>query len=317
MDKTSSKVGVAIVQWNHSALTISLLEDITKCSENLHIAICENGSDAAHRSALSSYLLTLAANKKGNWQICLMENRNNSGFARATNVCIRALLDAGCEWIWLLNNDARVSETAIVHLVKQIAGVQPGIYGVSLREKTSEVIVGGYRFNLWSTCNYPLTSQQQFDETHNLDKFVSGASMVVHRDVFAQAGLLNESHFLYFEELDLTYRAHKAGYMQKLLHGVEVVHQGKGSSCGPAQSRKLIYHETWSMLNFYMQHKKMLLPWVVLVRNPIRIVRLLTTRRAHCVSSVLRAMVDFSMRRNADASPVIITETVNYSPTID
>jgi len=62
-------------------------------------------------------------------------------------------------------------------------------------------------------------------------EWVSGASLMVRRQVFDRIGLLDEGYFLYFEEADFCQRARKAGWEVWFVPGSRVIHL-EGASTG-------------------------------------------------------------------------------------
>ena len=68
------------------------------------------------------------------------------------------------------------------------------------------------------------------EAAHECD-WVSGASLIVRREVFDEIGLLDEGYFLYFEEADFCLRAQKAGWKIWFVPESRVVHF-EGASTG-------------------------------------------------------------------------------------
>ena len=68
------------------------------------------------------------------------------------------------------------------------------------------------------------------EAAHECD-WVSGASLMVRREVFEEIGLFDEGYFLYFEEADFCMRAHTAGWKIWFVPESRVVHI-EGASTG-------------------------------------------------------------------------------------
>jgi hypothetical protein len=67
-------------------------------------------------------------------------------------------------------------------------------------------------------CRVPIAQ-----DAHPID-WVSGAFMLVRREVLEHVGLFDEGYFLYYEETDLIHRARKAGWTCWHVPGARVVH---------------------------------------------------------------------------------------------
>jgi GT2 family glycosyltransferase len=74
------------------------------------------------------------------------------------------------------------------------------------------------------------------DIAHECD-WISGASLMVRKEVFEEIGLLDEKYFLYFEEVDFCTRARKAGWEIWFVPESRVVHL-EGSSTGIKQTAR-------------------------------------------------------------------------------
>lgn len=59
---------------------------------------------------------------------------------------------------------------------------------------------------------------------------VSGACLMVKRDVFKEVGLFSEEYFMYADDIDLCYKVNRTKRKVFLINGAEVVHDGGGSS---------------------------------------------------------------------------------------
>jgi GT2 family glycosyltransferase len=80
---------------------------------------------------------------------------------------------------------------------------------------------------------------------------VMGAYMLIRREVFEKAGSLDESYFMYTEEIEFCYRAKKQGYKIYFTPSAQIIHYGGGSS-SQAQSYFDQIHQ--SQLQFIRSH---------------------------------------------------------------
>ena len=89
------------------------------------------------------------------------------------------------------------------------------------------------------------------DETHEVDA-VSGAFLMIRRQVVEQIGLLDERFFMYGEELDWCLRARRAGWAVMYCPDARIVHY-KGEST-KYNSRKAAVEFYRAMYLFHKKH---------------------------------------------------------------
>jgi GT2 family glycosyltransferase/lipopolysaccharide/colanic/teichoic acid biosynthesis glycosyltransferase len=174
----------------------------------------------------------------------LIANTTNLGFAKANNI---ALKKARGKFLLLINPDTIVQEDTIRVMVEflqnhpevGLAGCkilnpdgsfQPAcrrgfptpwvaftkIFGLSrLFPKTK--LFGKYNLTYLNT-----------GETYPVDA-VSGSFMMVRKETFEQVGGLDESYFMYGEDLDWCYRIRQAGWRIFYVHSTQIIHY-KGES---------------------------------------------------------------------------------------
>ncbi len=300
-DLDFSLLGITTVQWNRSDLTTALISDLDDCP-GLELVICDNGSSQQQWDQLRQYIVQ--GNRPLN--IGLVRNDVNSGFASGMNLAIRELMKKEVKWLWLLNNDIRISKHALKSLVSIIKELQPGMYGTMIEsESTGLSEFGGMKFNTITTRYRTISSSEAAQmNTPGGEYYINGASMLIHRQVIDRIGYLDQDYFLYFEELDYAHRLHKDGYQQSVLEKIEVTHGGAGSSTGNFELEVMkVYNETFSMLRYYWQHLKLMLPWLLLIRMPTRILLLLFSPRYRLAPAVISGISDFFHGGNRYSNP--------------
>ena len=207
--------------------------------------------------------------------LVFIRSTENRGFAAGCNLGLRyALAQGDAAWFWLLNNDTAVPPHALDALISHCVGrPEIGICGSTLvYYDTPDRIqaLGGGRYDPWLGRMHLLGFEQPY--VHGLAAtpadldFVHGASMLVSRAFVEAVGLMDERHFLYFEELDWTARA--AGRFA-LGHAADsVVFHKEGRSAGSAtrapaeRSRTADYHGLRSRLLYTRRHRPWALPTV-------------------------------------------------------
>jgi GT2 family glycosyltransferase len=89
----------------------------------------------------------------------------------------------------------------------------------------------------WINMHYPRLVNGNVDYSKKEPtkvQMISGACMMIRKEIFEKVGNFSPEYFMYTEDLDLCYKTHKAGYSNYYTGGYSVIHHGGGSS----QSRK-------------------------------------------------------------------------------
>lgn len=180
------------------------------------------------------------------WTSVIAADRNG-GFAFGNNVGIREALrsDYNFDYVMLLNPDTIVLRGAIRALVDVVdAHRHVGIAGSRLEnaEGATECsahnafspigeLVSGARLGILSRMLHRHAVSPPMQEVAHECDWVSGASLIVRREIFEGIGVLDEGYFLYFEEADFCLRARKAGWKIWFAPESRVIHL-EGASTG-------------------------------------------------------------------------------------
>jgi GT2 family glycosyltransferase len=162
----------------------------------------------------------------------------NLGFAAAVNIGIKKALKNGAERILLLNPDIKISNRNINALCKSDGDIVGPVLKFKRGSKT--VLDYGGKLNMilgrakhveeiFQGDIFGTKENESLFKRHHLheDKidYVSGACMLIRREVFEKIGLFDESFFMYFEDVDFCLRATRAGFKLSLETEAVVEHQ--------------------------------------------------------------------------------------------
>jgi len=195
---------ILILNYNRKKETLKCLKLFNKPDYLKNIIVIDNGSQDNSVNAIS-----------GNYpKIKIIENKQNLGFSKGMNVGIKYDLEKGAEKILLLNNDIEFTPKSFRALINS----EGNIVGPVLQfERNGETVYDfGGHFNKFTGRTYhEETTVRNKIKARNLD-YVSGAVILIKREVFEKIGLFDERFFLYYEDADFCYRAKKAGFIVKL-----------------------------------------------------------------------------------------------------
>jgi GT2 family glycosyltransferase len=161
----------------------------------------------------------------------------NRGFAAGCNSGIEKALALGASSVLLLNNDAIVRPDTVARM---LARMTPGIGAVGCvilnTEGTVQLFGGGY---------VKLGRSRTLKSSGNID-WLSGCCMLISREALIATGGLDEGFFMYWEDVDLSFRIRKAGLALAVAEDAFVTHLG-----GAAQ------HSPRSLIRFFRKHYKL------------------------------------------------------------
>src|SRR3990172_8028667 len=202
-------VYIVILNWNRLDDTLECIESIsTLYYPNFKIIVVDNGSKENSPDII---------NEKYK-DVILIKNKENLGFAEGNNVGIRYALSKDAKYIWLLNNDTVVDQNALTAMIEIGESIpECGIMGSKIYyyDKPELIWFAGATINWKKAISNHIGQNQkdspQYDILHEMER-VTGCSMLVKKEVCERIGLMDDSLFLYAEELDWCVRARKAGY---------------------------------------------------------------------------------------------------------
>ena len=246
------RLRVVILNYRTPELTVACLHSLVnevRALPGTQVTVVDNDSADGSVEQISEAI----ANNNWDWVTFLPQDRNG-GYAFGNNVAIRPALtaDAPPDYILLLNPDTVVRPGALQSLVDFMDKTpEAGIAGSRLEEPDGTPQCSAFRFpNVWSELDSGLRlglvtrllSQQivpilPVTEAIQQVDWVAGASMMVRREVFETAGLMDEKYFLYFEEVDFCVAAKKAGWSCWYVPESRVVHY-VGQSSGVTDTKR-------------------------------------------------------------------------------
>lgn len=176
--------------------------------------------------------------------VSLIANKENTGFSKANNQAIRI---AKGDYILLLNPDTVLEHDTLSKCVKFMdEHPDAGGLGINMVDGKGKFLPESKRglptpsvafFKIFGL-SYLFPKSKLFskyhlgyldnNKTHKVD-ILSGAFMMLRKEALDKTGLLDETFFMYGEDIDLSYRLVKAGYNNYYYPEARIIHY-KGES---------------------------------------------------------------------------------------
>jgi hypothetical protein len=204
----------------------------------------------------------------------------------------------------LLNNDTIVAPDMIDVLVEAMT-VDPtvGVAGPTIYYYGQPETIwsaGGsidWKHGLTSMIGIGDEDKGQFGIVAREVDFVTGCALLVRRDVWEKAGLLDDKFFMYYEETEWCVRAQRTGF--KIIHVPLAMMWHKISLAEREASERVYYYMTRNRLLFLQNTQASLRTWLYTFGEYGRTFMSWTLRpkwqdRRHLRTVMLRAVKDFS-----------------------
>ncbi|MDE5997254.1 MAG: glycosyltransferase family 2 protein [Muribaculaceae bacterium] len=224
-------LSVIILNWNGEKLLRKFLPSVIANTQGpeVEVIVADNGS--------SDDSLKVMCEEFPNVKILAFDE--NLGFSGGYN---RAISEVDSEFVVLLNSDVETPPgwwqplLAFMNSNPGVGACQPKILSYRSRDKFEYAGAAG---GLLDKYGYPYCRGRLFDKIEfDLSQYdtgpediawASGAALMVRRDVYLEAGGLDELFFAHMEEIDLCCRIHNLGYRVCVVPESHVYHLGGGS----------------------------------------------------------------------------------------
>lgn len=217
--RVDSLVYIILLNWNGWQDTLKCMASLDRLEyPNYQVLVVDN------RSTDDS----VARIRSAHPDVPIIQTEENLGFSGGNNVGVRRALEQGAEYIWLLNNDTIVdsrSLTAMVELAEEdptIGAVGSVLYHMD-EPKEVQNWGGGMVNTRWGLTRYYKSRIRE-----ELLHFITGASLLIRREVLDDIGLLDETFFMYWEDADFGLRLRKANWRLAVAEDSHVCHKPFG-----------------------------------------------------------------------------------------
>lgn len=230
------KVGIVVLNFNGKSDTLDCLaslEKLTGKEAEVIIYVVDNNS---HDKSVEEIREKFP-------KIEVIANSENLGFSGGNNVGIKKALEKGAAWVLLLNNDTIVEPDFLDELVKfGQSHSKAGILGPTLKfKKGFEVFYDlGGKINPYFGRTTHKTVSLLADLLPQKVDYLSGACLLVRKEVLNKIGMLEEAYFFGFEDVEFCLEAKKAGYSVYNVPTALVEHKISGS-VGQTSPLKIYY----------------------------------------------------------------------------
>ena len=187
----------------------------------------------------------------------LIESPENVGFARANNIAIR---QSEAEYVLLLNPDTVVEENTLRQsLAFMDSHPEAGGAGVMMHNADGTLAPESRRAipTLWVSCLKMLGFTKRYYMSHlpwdqpSQIEVISGAFCLLRKKALDEIGLLDETFFMYGEDIDLSYRLLKGGWQNWYLPYSIIHFKGKSTQKSDYRYVHIFYQ---AMLIFFRKH---------------------------------------------------------------
>ncbi len=220
------KIEIIIPNYNGFELIKKNLPDVIeslKPYKNSLITVVDDASKKEEQESLTSYIAE--SEKKSPVELKLMLFHENKGFSSNVN---RAAMQSSADILVLLNSDVSPSKNFLESLLPHFKDEK--MFGVGCMDESIEdrTVLRGRGLAKWER-GFLIHSKGEVDKTDTF--WVSGGSSAFNRKLFQKLGGLDSLYDpFYWEDIDLSYRAQKAGYKVLFEPRSVVVHVHKKGS---------------------------------------------------------------------------------------
>lgn len=253
MDAQCAVVIVTFNSWKFLTACLVALENQTM--DAFRVVVVDNGDASAEARLITERFPRVEYSK----------SPSNIGFAAGVNQGVA--IAGGCDWIVLLNPDTEPEPSFLERLTAAaLEHPEHPLFGGRLLQADDPSVLDGdgdsYHVSgfAWRS-GMGRKAETAGDRPHQAFAACAAAALI-RRDVFLDAGGLDEDFFCYMEDVDLGFRLRLMGYSCLIVPAARVRH--KGSAITGKRSAFYAYHGQRNLVWTYVKNMPSLLLWLFL-----------------------------------------------------
>lgn len=236
-----NSLSVVIINWNSREDTLACLDSLLgQVPEGTQVILVDNGSEDGSEAAVRGRFPSVQ----------VYQSRENLGFAEGAN---RGIERAAGEWVFVLNNDTTLEPDCMPRLLRAADEAPPGVGMLQpwlvFADRPNVVNSRGVQLARLGQAHDLGYNSPRPDAPSTEEVFcVTGGAGLYRRDMLdalrLSSGFFDRTFFMYFEDVDLGWRARLAGWSAlsvgdaAVRHGFQASSQRHGRNWVSVQCRK-------------------------------------------------------------------------------
>jgi GT2 family glycosyltransferase len=227
-EHVSAGLAVVVVNYRSSGLLRRNLVRVAAELPDAAIVVVDCWSSPEERRAVGG----LCAEQ--HWQLVALAD--NRGFGGGMNAGVAAALESGVDDLLLLNPDAVITAPAVASLRVAVRSHRLRLVAPVILDDTGAVWFRGVDLDLADGSMH--RAELDAPSTPGRRRWLTGACLLVTRQLWTATGGFDESYFLYWEDVDFSQRVVEAGGDLLVVAEATAVHQEGGTQHRPGARAK-------------------------------------------------------------------------------
>lgn len=223
-ERDRGSIAAVILNWNQAELTLQCVSCVRGQVD--HMYVVHNDSHPSDRMLLEGV---------SDERITLIVNSVNAGYSGGCNLGVRAAVEAGFDYILIMNNDAFPDSGAVERLRAHLNGdARLGAVGPTVvRRATREVLHVDCSLNMrtgstrWKYLDAPPSTLPKAQVTTD---YIGGEVLLARAATLEAVGLFDERFFSYYEDVEWGVRAARGGWRLEIVPDAIFEHMVGASS---------------------------------------------------------------------------------------
>lgn len=299
--KEEKEVVIALLNWNNFNETLGALKSLKYVNySNYSVLVVDNGSSDESVKVISNFFEEIKE-----YNTNLVVNKENKGFAGGCNVALEWCCKNNKEYILFLNNDTEVDENFLSHMMDAVSEHKEGaIFSSSIYfyDKKDLLWFGGKTSTSFLKMNKGMRSslfmKKLPEDSRVLEiDFASGCCMLCKTKFIKKLGGFDEKFFLYFEDVDLSFRLRKLGHRIYWVPKAKIYHKVSATTLTKLGSAIVHYYDVRNSLLLSKKHTSFLFA-------PYRLLWSLYV--------VIKQTIKIKLKKNVEVSRMINRAVLDY-----
>lgn len=225
-----SRLAIIVLTWNNADDSIECITSLlSQTKKDFTILSIDNKSTDNSKDRLINFI-----NSEENENIVFIAHGKNDGTAGGFNVGIKWAIENDYDYIGTLNADAKADPKWVKSLYDEIDGHNDTgiVTGMTLRSNGKTIDTTGDYYTTWGIPG-PRLRDAPAEKAPKKAEYIfgcSGGAFLARTAMFRDIGLFDERYFMYYEDVDISFRAQLAGWKARYTPSAIAYHKLGASS---------------------------------------------------------------------------------------